>query len=127
MDPAVSFNGLALTPEDPFVVALTEDADTLARQATRVLSDDFRRRLHMVEEAVAGMSQAEREGVADWLGAMLHRPPLEKPSRAWLPMRNLVESLWWEIAHRTPADPQDPDAGNERLVPNHPWGEGSES
>ncbi len=92
-----------------------------------VLRDGSNERLQRTEWEVATMAQVEREGVCEWLGSMLHRPPLEQPSRAWKPMRALVEALWWDLADRTPADPADPDAGNERLVPNHPWGEGSEA
>jgi hypothetical protein len=99
---------------------------TLRQRVERVLTDDFRRRLQRAEVEVDLMTQAEREGVLEWLGSMLHRPPLERPSRAWRPMRALVEALWWDLADRTPADPMDPDAGNPRLVPNHPWGEGHE-
>lgn len=102
-------------------------SDGMSERAERVLSDDFRRRLQRTEVEVDLMTQPEREGALDWLGSMLHRPPLEKPSRAWKPMRALVEALWWDLADRTPADPTDPDAGNERLVPNHPWGEGTEA
>ena len=100
-------------------------SDTM--QAVRgVLSEDFARRLQRTEHEVSVMTQVEREGVADWLGGMLHRPPLERPVPAYRAMRALVEALWWDIADRTPADPADPDAGNERLVPNHPWGPGSD-
>ena len=105
---------------DPF-----ESADP--DPARRVLSEDFLRRLQRTEHEVSVMTQVEREGVADWLGGMLHRPPLERPGPAYRAMRALVEALWWDIADRTPADPADPDAGNERLVPNHPWGEGSDA
>ena len=79
------------------------------------------------EHEVEAMTQMEREAVADWLGGMLHRPPLERPSAAYRPMRALVEALWWDIESRTPADPADPDAGNPRLVANHPWGQGEEA
>ena len=90
----------------------------------RILSDDFRRRLQRTEHEVSVMTQMEREAVADWLGGMLHRPPLERPTAAFAPMRALVEALWWDIADRTPADVTDPDAGNPRLDAAHPWGEG---
>lgn len=114
-----------LFDDDPFESA-SEPSDP-ATEAKRVLSDDFKRRLQRAEHEVDAMTQAEREATADWLGAMLHRPPLERPNRAWVPIRALVEALWWDIADRTPADATDPDAGNERLVPNHPWGEGAEA
>lgn len=97
-----------------------------ATEARRILSEDHARRLQRAESEVAAMTQIEREAACDWLGSMLHRPPLERPHRAWVPMRALVEALWWDISDRTPADPENPDAGNERLVPNHPWGEGSD-
>ena len=98
--------------------------DPIAADARRVLSDDLRRRLQRTEHEVSVMTQAEREGVADWLGGMLHRPPLERPTAAFRPMRALVEALWWDLADRTPADATDPDAGNPRLDAAHPWGEG---
>ena len=110
---------------DPFESA-DAPPDPLRDEAKRVLSEDYHRRLQRAEVEIDLMTQAEREATADWLGSMLHRPPLEKAHRAWVPMRALVEALWWDIADRTPADPTDPDAGNERLVPNHPWGEGAE-
>lgn len=105
---------------------MTDHPDPAA-EAALVLSDDFARRLQRAEQEIATMTQAEREATCDWLGSMLHRPPLEKPTRAWLPIRALVEALWWDVADRTPADATDPNAGNERLVPNHPWGEGDEA
>lgn len=111
---------------DP-AVSLTDDdlgLDPIAAEARRVLSEDFARRLQRTEHEVASMTQMEREAVADWLGGMLHRPPLERPTAAFAPMRALVEALWWDIADRTPADPDDPDAGNPRLDAAHPWGEG---
>jgi len=101
--------------------------DPLAAEAHRILSDDHRRRLQRAEWAIDDLTQMQREAACDWLGAMLHRPPLERPSAAWAPMRAIVEALWWDVSDRTPADPMNPDAGNERLVPNHPWGEGSEA
>ena len=95
--------------------------------ADAVWRSDRSRRLLRLEALVAGLPREEREDIAGWLGGMLHRPPLENATEAWLPMRQVVEALWWDLESRTPADPADPDAGNERLVPNHPWGEGAES
>jgi capsid protein len=118
-----------MADSDPFDGFITSVAppDPLATEARRILDDDFRRRLQRTEWAIDELTQMQREAACDWLGAMLHRPPLERASAAWRPMRAIVEALWWDIADRTPADPMDPDAGNERLVPNHPWGEGSEA
>lgn len=118
----LSYHGIDLSSRGSAVQPIP-----LATAARSVLSEDFRRRLQRTEHEVASMTQAEREGVIDWLGAMLHRPPLERPNRRWLPMRALAEALWWDLADRTPADPDDPDAGNPRLDANHPWGEGAES
>lgn len=132
-DPFESASPAPTPPPNPWKFTdadgnLTEHTkDVLADEAKRVLSDDFKRRLQRAEHEVESMTQAEREAIADWLGAMLHRPPLEKPNRAWRPARALVEALWWDIADRTPADPADPDAGNPRLDANHPWGEGDEA
>ena len=112
-----------VSPDDPFE-GVPDDPPTLAQQAARVLSADYHRRLQRTESEVAMSTAVEREGLCDWLGSMLHRPPLERPSVAYRPMRALVEALWWDIAFRTPADASDPDAGNPRLDDNHPWGEG---
>lgn len=109
------------------VVPAPRNHGATAVEAARVLSEDFRRRLQRTEVELAAMSQMEREALAEWLGGMLHRPPLEKPHAAWRPIRAFVEALWWDVADRTPADVDDPDAGNPRLVPNHPWGEGEEA
>ena len=114
---------------DPFEAAppSPHPAITLEQASQRILREDFLRRLQRTEHEVEAMTQMEREAVADWLGGMLHRPPLERPSAAYRPMRALVEALWWDIESRTPADPADPDAGNPRLVANHPWGQGEEA
>lgn len=87
------------------------------------LRADRERRLMRTEAAIAGSSQAEREALCEWLGGMLHRPPLERPTAAWVAMRALVEALWWDLADRTP-DPLEPDALSPAILPQHPWGEG---
>lgn len=84
------------------------------------------RRLERSEAAIAGSSQLEREALCEWLGGMLHRPPLERPTPAYVPMRALVEALWWDLADRTP-DPLEPEALSPAILPNHPWGEGAAS
>ena len=99
------------------------DIAALIQQA---LHADDERRLLRLESAIAGSTQMEREALCEWLGAMLHRPPLERPTPAYRPMRALVEALWWDLHDRTP-DPLEPDAPSPAILPNHPWGEGSEA
>ena len=111
--------------DDPFE-GIPEDPVPLAVQARRVLSEDFRRRLQRTEQEVHDASGTEREALANWLGGMLHRPPLERPTPAFRPMRALVEALWWDIADRTP-DPAIPDALSPRIIGQHPWGEGTDA
>lgn len=98
------------------------DIAEIIRQA---LHAEDERRLLRTEAAVAGSSQIEREALCEWLGGMLHRPPLERPTAAWMAMRGLVEALWWDLADRTP-DPLEPLGQSPNIQPNHPWGEGTE-
>lgn len=98
------------------------DIAALIQQA---LHADDERRLLRLEAAIAGSTQMEREALCEWLGAMLHRPPLERPTPAYRPMRAVIEALWWDLHDRTP-DPLEPDAPSPAILPNHPWGEGSE-
>ena len=140
MDPASPDDPFEGVPDDPPTMTIVfqpprverasftiAPADPVAEAAHRVLSEDFRRRLQRTESEVAMSTAAEREGLCDWLGSMLHRPPLERPGAAYRPMRALVEALWWDLSDRTPADASDPDAGNPRLADNHPWGEGPDA
>lgn len=96
---------------------------SIAAIVHEALRADGERRLMRTEAAIAGSSQAEREALCEWLGGMLHRPPLERPTAAWVAMRALVEALWWDLADRTP-DPLEPDALSPAILPQHPWGEG---
>lgn len=98
-----------------------EAADALLSAVRR----DLRERLSRAESVVSGASQEERVGIASWLGGMLRRPPLDRPSPAWNAMRALVDALWWDIHDVTP-DPLEPDAPNPRLEASHPWGERDE-
>ncbi len=98
----------------------------LAKEAKRVLSDDFKRRLQRAETEIAMTTAVEREALCEWLGGMMFRPPLKNPTAAFAPMRALVEALWWDLADRTP-DPAEPLALSPRIIDGHPWGEGPES
>ena len=103
-----------------------DEGPSIEEQVRRVLSDDHLRRLQRVEAEMAMTTGTEREALCEWLGGMLHRPPLERPSVAYRPMRALVEALWWDLADRTP-DPAEPLHLSPRIIPNHPWGEGAEA
>lgn len=116
------FDALDAPPPDP----RPSPVERVAEAIQRALHADDERRLLRTEAAIAGSSQVEREALCEWLGGMLHRPPLEKPTAAWVAMRALVEALWWDLADRTP-DPLEPDALSPNILPNHPWGEGAES
>lgn len=98
-----------------------EAADALRASIKR---DRFER-LHRAESVVSGCNEEERLGIAAWLGGMLRRPPLDKPSPAWDAMRALVEALWWDLHDVTP-DPLDPDVPHPRLAASHPWGDRDE-
>jgi hypothetical protein len=76
---------------------------------------------------VAALNTEERIGLCEWLGGMLHRPPLERPTAAYRPMRAFVEALWWDLASQTPDPLGTADSIHPRLADNHPWGEGPES
>lgn len=115
--------------EDPFE-GIPEAPPSLAVQASRALRDltasERARRLWRSEEAIVYSTQLEREALCNWLGGMLHRPPLERPTPAFRPMRAIVEALWWDLSERTP-DPLEPLALSPLILAEHPWGEGSES
>lgn len=84
-------------------------------------------RMHRTE-SVLNVSEEVRLGVADWLGGMLRRPPLDKPDAAWAPIRAFVEAAWWDLHDLTP-DPLSPAIDGVGMVPvthprlfaNHPW------
>lgn len=116
---------MSLYGSDPFE-GIPEEPPGVPEQVRRVLSEDFSRRLQRSESEVAMSTAVEREGLCDWLGAMLHRPPLERPTPAWRPMRALVEALWWDLSDRTP-DLTEPLALSPRILANHPWGEGEDA
>lgn len=83
---------------------------------------DQRDRLNRAESVLLGCNEEARLGLAEWLGAMLKRPPLHHPSAGFRPMAALVEALWWDIHDVTP-DALDPDAPHPRLAESHPWRE----
>lgn len=79
-----------------------------------------RDRLQRAESVLLGCNEEARLGIADWLGAMLRRPPLSRPSPAFAPMAALIDALWWDIHDVTP-DPLDGESMHPRLAENHPW------
>lgn len=109
--------------DDPFDAAPPPPPSRLSEQVRAALLEDVRRRLTRTESAVAGSTAMERVAICEWLGGMLHRPPLERPSPAYRPMRAFVEALWWDLADRTP-DPLEPLALHPGILPSHPWGDG---
>lgn len=114
-----------MLPDDPFEGIAPPPHP--ARIAVDVLvAAERARRLWRTEEAVAGSAAAEREALCEWLGGMLHRPPLASPTAVWAPMRALVDALWWDLADRT-SDPLEPLALSPRILPSHPWGEGPDA
>lgn len=81
---------------------------------------DAKDRLQRAESVLLGCNEEARLGIADWLGAMLKRPPLARPTAAFGPMAALVEALWWDIHDVTP-DALDGESMHPRLAENHPW------
>lgn len=98
----------------------------LAEIIREAIHADAEARLQRTESVIGGLSAGDREALCEWLGGMLHRAPLERPTRAFAPMAALIDALWWDIAYRTP-DPLEPDALSPAIIPNHPWGPGADA
>lgn len=81
---------------------------------------DAHDRLQRAESVLLGCPEEARLGLAEWLGAMLRRPPLSHPTAGFVPMAALVEALWWDIHDVTP-DPLDGESMHPRLAESHPW------
>jgi ABC-type hemin transport system ATPase subunit len=93
-------------------------------EATRALAAELRitnvQRLHRTEAAIYGAGEEARLQMAAFLGKMLERPPLDNPTSGFVPIHQLIYSLWFDIADATP-DPLEPMHIHPGLNDHHPW------
>lgn len=109
-----------IAPCDPATGAIIEDPIRTWDASERA------RRLWRTEDAITFSTQVQRESLANWLGTMLHQPPLDRPGTAYAHIRALIEALWFDLADRTP-DPLEPLALSPLILEAHPWGPGPDA
>ena len=93
-------------------------------EASRALTAELRitnvQRLHRTEAAIYGAGEEARLQMAAFLGKMLERPPLDRPTAPYRAIVALIEGLWFDIADATP-DPLEPLHIHPSLNEHHPW------
>jgi|TARA_R110000868_G_scaffold225021_1_gene477230 hypothetical protein len=77
--------------------------------------------MHRTESVVFGVNEEARLQMAAFLGKMLERPPLSRPTAAYQAIADLISAVWWDVADATP-DPLDANLSHPALNEHHPWG-----